>query len=123
MTNRRSGFLILSGAIVAGLAVWSIAAGAQQRALDLANGSPPPAQTVEVADVPTVATTVIHVATPPPEITGITVEIARVLAARGFAQNAAESDVAAELPESVARVLVTEGVTLAVADTPPGGAP
>jgi len=123
MTNRRSGFLILSGAIVATLAVWSIAATTGSLAPGSANVSTPPDEAVEVMATPPVATTVIHVTPPVPQIEGISADVARVLAARGFAQHASEADVAGELPPAVARVLVAEGVTLAVADTAPGGGP
>jgi len=84
------------------------------------------AEAAEVVPAPTIASTTTSVSstsavasvvitTPPPEIEGVSESIARVLSSSGFASELSFDDVAGEIPPSVLRTLIANGVVLTIA--------
>ena len=118
-TTSRGWLPVATGLATAGLAIWLVAVVvapepeaepvAATTAVLPTTDAPPTSAAEPVAESPVVITT------PPPQIAGLTESIARVLATRGFASSLTADDIASQLPPSVYRALVDNGVVLSIA--------
>ena len=121
-TTSRGWLPVATGLVTTGLALW-VAAAVSSPEPDSATSVAPVA--VAETTLPTTPATVVApdrvvITTPPPDMEGLTESIARVLSTSGFASSLSEDDIAAQLPGSIYRTLVDQGVVLSIATEDPG---
>ena len=102
-----------TGALTMGLAVWVSVTVAQPE--EPPEPPPVPEVTTSVAPAPTSSVEPVVVTTPPPDMEGLSEAVARVLSTSGFASELTEQDIASQLPATVYRTLVDNGVVLTIA--------
>jgi biotin carboxyl carrier protein len=116
-TTERGWLPAAMGIVTMALALWV----AWSLASPAADESAAAGEATTTVTVTTVATSVapVVITTPPPEMEGLSESVARVLSASGFASELTADDIAAELPGSVYRTLVDQGVVLSIATEGP----
>jgi len=116
-TTSRGWIPVATGIATTALAVWVAVAAVAPTDPPAAPTAGTPTTTERAAGAtPPEAPDPVVINMPPPEIDGLTESITRVLASEGFASSLTADDAAAQLPASVYRTLVANGVVLSIAE-------
>jgi len=123
MATAKGGWLpVATGIVTTGLAIWVavVVVGPQPAETSAAETAPVEDTVPTTTGAAAAPPETVVITTPPPEIDGLSESIARVLSTNGFASSLTADDIAAQLPGSVYRTLVDQGVVLSVATENPG---